>query len=253
MKDLWNPKLYKNNHSFVYNYGHDLLELLNPQNGEIILDLGCGTGELTFEIYKKTPFVTGIDSSEKMLSEAKKNYPDIEFLNINALEMNYLNKFDKVFSNAVFHWIFEQEKFLKNIYNSLKSGGKLIFEMGGKNNASTILTNIQKSLIEKGFPKNAEKQFTFFPSLGEYSTLLEKAGFTVRYALYFDRDTILNGEDGLKNFINMFYDPYFVGINDELKSEIIQEVETNTKPILFRDGIWYADYKRLRIIAEKII
>ena len=39
------------------------LDLLNPEEGETILDLGCGTGELTFEISKKTPFVTGIDAS----------------------------------------------------------------------------------------------------------------------------------------------------------------------------------------------
>ena len=166
MKDLWNPDLYKSGHSFVYNYGMDLLNLLDPRDNEVIMDLGCGTGELTYEISKKTPLVTGIDASEKMLSEAVKNYPGIEFLNINALEMDYQNKFDKVFSNAVFHWIFDQEKFLEKIYNSLKSGGKLIFEMGGKNNAAAVLTNIQKSLIKRGFNKNAEKQITFFPSLG---------------------------------------------------------------------------------------
>ena len=253
MKDLWNPDLYKNSHSFVYNYGLDLLHLLNPEEGEMILDLGCGTGELTFEISKKTPLVTGIDASEKMLSEARKIYPDIEFSNVNALEMDFHNKFDKVFSNAVFHWIFEQEKFLKNIYSSLKPGGKLIFEMGGKDNTAAILSNVQKSLIKRGFHKNAEKKIMFFPSLAEYSALLEKSGFTVRYALYFDRDTVLSGEDGLRNFINMFHNPYFEGIDDELRSEIIQEVENNSKPVLYKDGIWYADYKRLRMVAEKIV
>ena len=44
MKDTWNPDLYKNNHSFVYDYGKDLLALLDPKDGEVILDLGCGTG-----------------------------------------------------------------------------------------------------------------------------------------------------------------------------------------------------------------
>ena len=93
----------------------------------------------------------------------------------------------------------------------------------------------------------------FFPSVGEYSALLEKTGFTVRYALYFDRDTVLNGKDGLKNFINMFHNSYFDDIDENLRNEIIQEVENNVKPVLYKDGVWYADYKRLRIIAEKII
>jgi trans-aconitate methyltransferase len=253
MKDLWNPALYKSNHSFVYNYGKNLLELLDPKDGEEILDLGCGTGELTYEIFKKTSKVTGIDASEKMLISARENYPGIDFLNINALEMEYHEKFDKVFSNAVFHWIFEQEKFLKKIYDSLKPGGKLVFEMGGKDNAFIILDNIRKAMIRRGFYNNAEKQITFFPSVAEYSTLLEKSGFTVRYALYFDRDTELSGNDGMKNFINMFYSAHFSGISTKMKDEIIEEVESSVKHLLFRDGKWYADYKRLRMAAEKII
>lgn len=253
MKDLWNPDLYRSNHSFVYNYGRDLLELLNPEKDDEILDLGCGTGELTNEIFTHSKKIIGIDASAKMISKAKKKYPDITFLNIDALKMDYHNKFDKVFSNAVFHWVFEQEIFLNKIYDSLKPGGRLIFEMGGKDNAAVILDNIKKSLFKRSYHSNAEKQITFFPSVAEYASLLEKSSFTVRYALYFDRDTELSGENGLKNFITMFYSGLFEGVEEKVREEILDEVENNVRPLLFRNGKWYADYKRLRMIAEKAV
>ena len=44
---MWEADLYREKHGFVFNYGKDLISMLNPQEGERILDLGCGTGELT--------------------------------------------------------------------------------------------------------------------------------------------------------------------------------------------------------------
>lgn len=251
MSDLWNPDLYKEGHSFVFKYGEALTELLAPNKNDNILDIGCGTGELTYKISKLVKSITGIDSSSKMLESARKNYPEINFEVVNALEMKFENEFDKVFSNAVFHWIFDQETFLKKIYNSLKINGKLVAEMGGKDNAEIILSNLKTSLISRGYQANADKKVTFFPSVGEYTSLLEKAGFTIRYVLYFDRDTELNGEDGIKNFLTMFYAQYFENIDEKDKNTILEEVQNKCRKKLYKNNKWYADYKRLRFIAEK--
>lgn len=45
--DIWNANLYDSKHAFVFKLGEDLVKLLNPKEGERILDLGCGTGCLT--------------------------------------------------------------------------------------------------------------------------------------------------------------------------------------------------------------
>ena len=50
-KDNWNANLYDQNHSFVSKYGNNLVELLAPKQGEKILDLGCGTGDLAKKLY----------------------------------------------------------------------------------------------------------------------------------------------------------------------------------------------------------
>ncbi len=62
-KHNWDTSLYEDKHAFVWHYGEDLLELLNPKPGELILDLGCGTGQLTEKIAQTGAEVMGIDSA----------------------------------------------------------------------------------------------------------------------------------------------------------------------------------------------
>ena len=75
----WDANLYENKHSFVWQNAESLLELLAPQKGEFILDLGCGTGQLTQQIAAAGAEVIGIDYAPTMIEQAQKNYPDLKF------------------------------------------------------------------------------------------------------------------------------------------------------------------------------
>ena len=67
----WNDKLYDAKHDFVWKYGSDVVSLLDPQAGEPILDLGCGTGHLTAQIAESGARVTGVDRSAEMVAAAR--------------------------------------------------------------------------------------------------------------------------------------------------------------------------------------
>lgn len=92
----------------------------------------------------------------------------------------------------------------------------------------------------------------YFPTIGEYTSRLEAHGLQVRYATLFDRSTKQVGEDGLANWIRMFKMLPFEGLDKVVQEHIIQCVVDELRPVLYKDGTWYADYVRIRIKAIKI-
>src|SRR5437868_9493066 len=115
----WNADLYDSSHSFVWKYGASLIDLLGPQAGERILDLGCGTGHLTAKIAAVAAEVVGFDSSSEMVCQARLAYPAIRFEVADAREFSLGSGFDAVFSNAVLHWVKQHEKAIKCFHGSL--------------------------------------------------------------------------------------------------------------------------------------
>ena len=103
MKFNWNPNLYDEKHDFVFKFGEEIVHLLNPKKDEIILDLGCGTGDVTKMISDSSKMVVGLDSSLEMFQAAQKKYPEITFFNADGKNFLLDNVFDAVFSNAVLH------------------------------------------------------------------------------------------------------------------------------------------------------
>jgi trans-aconitate methyltransferase len=247
----WDSNLYDSKHDFVSKYGEDVIGLLDPKAGEEILDVGCGTGDLSEMIRERGAKVTGIDNSDEMIETARQKYPLVDFKIESATDFSFDKKFDAVFSNAALHWILEKEKAVRQIYNCLKPGGRFAAELGGKGNVANIINSLKDALTRHGFAGNAQKQTWYFPSLSEYATLLEESGFRVIFATHFDRETELKDDAGIKNWIRMFGRSFLEGLPEDKIENILQDVEQQLKATNFRDGKWYADYKRLRILALK--
>ncbi|MCC5630987.1 class I SAM-dependent methyltransferase [Nostoc sphaeroides CHAB 2801] len=248
----WDTSLYEDKHAFVWQYGEDLLQLLNPQPGESILDLGCGTGQLTEKIAQAGADVWGIDSAPAMIEKARENYPDIRFDVANAANFQVDKPLDAVFSNAVLHWVKEADSAIASIHQSLKPGGRFVAEFGGKGNVQAIATALESALQGINISTQALNPW-YFPSIGEYATLLEQQGFDVIYAMLFARPTPLaEGEAGMANWIEMFASTFLAGLSGEQQIQVIRVVEEYLKPTLYQQGTWTADYRRIRIVAIKL-
>jgi trans-aconitate methyltransferase len=240
----WDPSLYESSHSFVWERGRALVELLGPQAGERILDVGCGTGQLTAEIAGTGAQVTGIDSSATMIGQARANFPDLRFERADVRSIAFREEFDAVFSNAVLHWVKEPEVAVANMRRALKKDGRLAVEFGGRGNTQGLLDAVfaaqDKLRIERFHP-------WYYPSIGQYTGLLEDNGFEVLYATLFDRPIALEGgEQGLARWLEMFGKPFQAG------PDFVRLVEEHARPKLYRDGGWTMDYRRLRIMAVAI-
>ncbi len=250
----WNAELYDRKHDFVFKYGENFLQTLEPKAGEHILDLGCGSGYLTNAIREEGAVVLGVDSSAEMIAKAKKNHPQTEFKVADATDLGYNASFNAVFSNAVLHWIKakDQPKIMDAVFMALKPGGRFVAEMGGKGNVGLMISTLRKILLQHGYQKQSKMEYLFFPSVGEYTPMLEKAGLKVIYAALFDRETLLQDQaEGVKKWIDMFASDFFIGVKEASQQEILEELTEQLEPFYQREGEWYADYKRLRFIAIK--
>jgi trans-aconitate methyltransferase len=247
----WNASLYDNSHNFVSKFGESLLSILDPKEDETILDLGCGTGDLTEKIALSGAKVIGIDKSAEMLSVAKEKFPNINFQQSDAINFELNHQFDAIFSNAALHWILDKEQVIGQIFRHLKTGGRLVTEFGGKGNMQIMVNALKEVFIENNLSENSKVNFWYFPSIGEYANELEKAGFRVIFAKHFDRPTQLDGIDGIKIWFKMFGQQFFVGLDENKTDKILDEVQNKLKSTLFKDEIWFADYKRIQILAIK--
>ncbi|ENH96104.1 type 11 methyltransferase [Gracilibacillus halophilus YIM-C55.5] len=249
--DLWRSDLYDNHHQFVSAYGKDIVSLLDPKQEEYILDAGCGTGDLTNDIAQSGAIVHGIDQSSNMIEAAKGKYPALSFSVNDILHLQDENTYDAFFSNAVLHWINRPQEALENIYQSLKSKGRMVVEFGGKGNVENIRQAIHQN-YHKLYPDFEPLQEPwYFPSIGEYTAQMEKANFSVVQAVHYKRPTPLQGEDGLRNWMKMFAHSMLVDLTYEEKERLFDAVEQQLKPVLYQNQQWMADYYRLQVIAIK--
>jgi SAM-dependent methyltransferase len=232
MPKEWDAGLYESSSQFVWKYGGGVVALLEPKPGERILDVGCGTGHLTAEIAAAGATTFGIDASPAMIAQARQNFPKLSFRLVDAAEFQSEPAFDAVFSNAALHWMLEPDRVAAVIARALKPGGRFVGELGGKGNIAAIERAVRSSI------------HNYYPSVGEYSAVLERNGFEVRLMTLFDRPTPLDGgENGMREWIQTFR-----GDN----TRPLEEVEAELRPLLFHDGLWVADYRRLRFIAVRL-
>lgn len=249
----WDARLYDDKHAFVWKHGASVVELLEPKPGERILDLGCGTGHLTAQLAAAGVDVVGIDQDPAMIDEAKRNFPALRFEQADAREFAFTEPFDAVFSNAVLHWVRPPEAAIRCIHRALKPGGRFVAEFGGQGNVGRIVAAL-RGTIGQFAGEGAEKLLPnwYYPSVAEYTGLLEAAGMETTTALLFPRLTKLEGAEGLRNWVAMFVRDAVAAVPSERREALFTALEDRLRGELLCDGVWYADYRRLRIVARRL-
>lgn len=249
----WDAERYAAAFSFVAERGRDLVAWLDPQPGERVLDLGCGTGALTAAIAALGAQVEGVDRDEAMLTVARREHPGIPFRRVDARQLQVDPPLDAVFSNAALHWMPDQDAVIGAVAATLRPGGRFVVEMGGRRNIATIVAPLRAALARAGVPPALQPAPWVFPGPAEQCARLESHGFEVHRLAYFDRATPLEGgARGMRDWLQMFAPAFLAMVPEDRADEVVTAVEQATRPQLFHDGQWVADYVRLRFLAVRV-
>jgi trans-aconitate methyltransferase len=248
----WDSSTYDRDFSFVAAYGETILGWLDARPGERVLDLGCGTGDLTARLVDSGAAVVGLDSDAAMAEAFRARLPQVPLVVHDAQQPwpsgpPLDQPFDAVFSNAALHWMPDADAVAASMARALVPGGRLAAELGGVGNVAGVQGAAEQAAVDLGVAPPRWNRY--YPSPAAYAMVLERAGFEVRQLELADRPTRLSGTDGLAAWLRLFGRGALAHLPTPEQDALVERAVQIARPTLWSDGSWWADYRRLRVLA----
>ncbi|KAL9958124.1 hypothetical protein ACROYT_G035095, partial [Oculina patagonica] len=172
--------------------GKQLIEKLSQRLGDAILDLGCGTGELSVylaELVGQDGKVVAVDpdiNRIKVAQESHKGVKNVTFVEGSAANFPGMGSdtYDIIFSNLVLHWIPDKGQAFKNMFSSLKPNGKIALHYYDR------LTDVVDLAFRELNPENLQRILNMyhFKSRAEVDEMCIAAGFDIVESYYEEID-----------------------------------------------------------------
>ena len=254
--DSWDPQQYERFREERQQPFYDLLKLVIPKKSMRVLDLGCGTGELTREMHRhfKAAHTKGVDASDAMLAKSSELHePGLSFAHANIEDTNEDGAWDLVLSNAALHWVPHHEGVLARLTHALAPGGQLAIQMpANQDHPSHVVA--EELAREEPFVEALQGQGarqTVLP-VEQYATLLAKLGYrsqNVRLQVYVHK---LPSKDGVVEWVKgaMLTD-LKRRMSDALYAEFLARYTERLLPRLADDKPYPYTFKRILFVAER--
>jgi trans-aconitate 2-methyltransferase len=232
-KYTWNASDYQKHSQAQQQWARELIAKLNLKGDELVLDVGCGDGKVTAEIAACVPrgSAIGVDNSVSMIELAKSKFPadkqqNLSFRIMDAGSLSFDEEFDVAFSNAALHWIKDHRPALSGLFKSLKAGGRMLLQMGGKGNAERVIGVFDELRLESVWqPYFSDFEFPYgFHGPEEYSQWLSQAGFQIKRVELIPKDMTQEGAAGLAGWIRTTWLPYTERVPEEKRNAFISEL-----------------------------
>ena len=252
----WNPEKYNEFKSVRYKPFFDLVAPIEDKPGMEVIDLGCGTGELTAMLAEKLTDaqVLGVDSSAEMLAEAAQFGKERLTFEQKTIEevIQSGKKWDLIFSNAAIQWVDNHKQLFPAILGMLKPGGQIAVQMPCQK--ENILNQLLLQLVgEEPYSSVLSNWNRLSPvlSMDDYAQILFEHGgkeITVYQKVY---PLIANSHDDLYQFISgSALVPYFERLEGVIKEQFILQYKrriTERFPLMpalyaFKRIILYAQF-----------
>lgn len=249
----WNPDQY---HKFSAERSapfDDLLKLVQVRTGLRVVDLGCGTGELTRKLADALPDsdVVGIDTSDQMLEKAAKHaHPGLRFEQGDQSDLS--GEWDLIFSNAALQWSEDHAHLFPKLFARLNPGGQLAVQMPS-NHEHISHRKIREAAGREPFRSALAGWVRHAPVLtvDAYAELLfhqNAEQITVFEKVY---PHVLENADAVVEWISgTALVPYFERLGKEMSELFLQSLRTELRAAIPGSPVFYP-FKRTLIMAYK--
>lgn len=262
-KVVWSAADYASNSVVQQKWARELIGQLKLRGDERILDVGCGDGKITAEIARALPngCAVGIDASPQMIEFAHQTFPaaknpNLEFHVMDARKIQFVRKFDLVFSNAALHWVDDHQAFLRGAADVLRVDGRLVVSCGGKGNAHDVFLALRPEMRLKRWRPFLRKMETpyFFHSPEEYKKWLPHFGFQTHTVKLAPKDATYDGRDGFAAWLRTTWLPYTQRVPENVREEFIAAVVDRyiAKHPVDAKGLVHVRMVRLEIDAIRV-
>jgi trans-aconitate 2-methyltransferase len=249
----WNPERYHQFQSDRFAPFEDLLALVKIRDGLKVVDLGCGTGELTRRLADKLPGseVVGIDSSPEMLERARDKVCSRLRFEPGSIE-NVEGEWDLVFSHAAIHWVDDHRSLVPRLLSLVSPGGQLAVQLPS-NHGHPTHTLIREIVAEEPFHSALDGWNRSSPvlSITEYAELLHENGgeeITVFEKIY---ASLLDDSDALAQWTSgTALVPYFERLPEKLHEPFMERYREKLAKIFPSAPVFYP-FRRILFAATR--
>lgn len=245
--------------------GDMLLSLLDIRQHESVLDVGCGTGNLTKKIYDVTKGKTvGVDVSEGMIRECLSafSHTGIQFHTMRAEDLSYENEFDVIFCNSTFQWVQNVDAVISNFSQALKKGGRVGIQAPAKKEYSpnfiSAVHKVAKNPRTREYYDGFRSPWFFLDTSEEYSEYFCKHHLRVALSRIQTVESFHSPEETFKIFasgaiagyLNEKY--YTKGFNENYCDEFQRIVKEAFTEQVDKNGMVKLIFNRIFLVAEKV-
>lgn len=239
-------------------WGNRLIAELNLKGSERVLDLGCGDGAITAHIAERLPEgeVVGIDASAGMICAAlPRERHNLHFRRLDINDLDYVEQFDVIFSNAALHWVKDHQRLLRNVRLALRRGGLLRCNFAGEGNCAGFFSVIREAMAKREFQSSfAGFEWPWYmPPVDAYRAVAEASGLHDVKVWGENADRHFPDEQALIRWIDQpSLVPFLAHVDDRQKdafrdfvvNRMIQETQQE-------DGRCFETFRRINVSAVK--
>jgi trans-aconitate 2-methyltransferase len=254
----WNAEVYDRIGTPMRRWAQAVIDDLHLRGDETVLDAGCGSGSVTFDLLERLPRgrIYAVDSSPAMIDKITRAIQERGVTNVMPIRASLTDfelpeQADVVFSNAVLHWIPDDDALFGCLYRATKPDGRFRAQCGGGNNIVRLMEATQAVERREPFVRYlAVAEFRKYRTAEEAEEAMRRAGWTGVRASLFESPVHFDNHDEASLYLRtIILQRHVAALPEEHQEPFLQEVIDET---VRRFGTPFtADYVRLDLWATK--